>query len=154
MVASRGKGIVQVDFYQLTRDPAEHVLPALVQKILGSDGRLLVVSKDSEQLERVSAALWNYHPESFLAHDMAGQGNDDIQPILLSEACGAANGARMIALADGIWRDEVLEFDRAFYLFPPAKTDDARAAWRKLAEIEGVERHYWRQDGGKWRQGP
>ncbi|MGL5838541.1 MAG: DNA polymerase III subunit chi [Sphingorhabdus sp.] len=147
---------MQVDFYQLTRDPAEQVLPAIAQKILDDGGRLLVVSGDEAQLGKVSTALWNWKPESFLAHAKAkaGEGEDGLQPILLANVPDPANGARMIALADGEWRDEALSFDRAFYLFPPDKTDSARSAWRMLADKSDVERRYWRQDGGKWRQGP
>jgi DNA polymerase III subunit chi len=146
---------MQVDFYQLTRDPAEKILPALAAKLLGEDARLLVVSNDAKQLTDVSAALWTQKADSFLAHAIADGGQGDAaQPILLSNAADATNGAKNIALADGVWRDEALGFDRAFYLFPPERTDDARAAWRALGDNEGVERRYWRQDGGKWVQGP
>ena len=144
---------MQVDFYQLTRDPAEKVLPPIAQRVLDGGGRLLVVG-DSAQLDAISAALWNAKPDSFLAHAKAGDSEDSIQPILLSSEPVAANLAKFIALADGIWRDEALEFDRAFYLFPPDSTDNARAAWRALADKEDVERRYWKQDGGKWVQGP
>ncbi|HMT42156.1 MAG TPA: DNA polymerase III subunit chi [Sphingorhabdus sp.] len=145
---------MQVDFYQLTRDPAEQVIPAIAQKILDDGGRLLVVSGDNSQLEKLSTALWNAKPESFIAHQMVGEGDDSLQPVLLAGEPVATNSARMIALADGEWRDQALGFDRAFYLFPPDKTDNARAAWRALADKPDVERRYWKQDGGKWRQGP
>ena len=144
---------MQVDFYQLTRDPAEKVLPPIAQRVLDGGGRLLVVG-EAAQLDVISAALWNAKPDSFLAHAKAGEDDDSIQPILLSSEPVAANGAKFIALADGQWRDEALEFDRAFYLFPPDSTDNARAAWRALGEKESVERRYWKQDGGKWVQGP
>lgn len=147
-------GPVQVDFYQLTRDPAEQVIPAIAQKILDDGGRLLIVSGGNKQLDKLSSALWTQKSESFLAHARAGEGDDSIQPILLSSSCEGANGARMVALADGEWRDAVLGFDRAFYLFPPEKTDNARATWRALATNTDVERRYWKQDGSKWRQGP
>ena len=145
---------MQVDFYQLTRDPAEQVIPAIAQKILDDGGRLLVVSGDNSQLEKLSTALWNAKPESFIAHQMVGEGDDSLRPVLLAGEPVATNSARMIALADGEWRDQALGFDRAFYLFPPDKTDNARAAWRALADKPDVERRYWKQDGGKWRQGP
>lgn len=145
---------MQVDFYQLTRDPAEQVIPAIAQKILDDGGRLLVVSGEDAQLDRLSSALWAAKAESFIAHEKAGSGGEMLQPVLLSTDAIAANGARMIALADGEWRQQALQFDRAFYLFPPEKTDNARAAWRALADQQGVERRYWKQDGGKWRQGP
>ena len=146
---------MQVDFYQLTRDPAEKILPALAGKILGDGGRLLVVCDSNAQLESLSNALWNAKGDAFLANAVAaGTDGDARQPILLSGTVDAANGARFVAMADGIWRAEALAFDRAFYLFPPERTDDARAAWRKLGEDEAITRNYWRQDGGKWIKGP
>lgn len=145
---------MQVDFYQLTRDPAEKVVPAVAQRVLDGGGRLLIVSNDAAQLDLISAALWNAKADSFLAHAKAGEGDDSIQPILLSSETEAANGAKFIALADGEWRDAALAFDRAFYLFPPSHIDNARSAWRALGEKEGVERRYWKQDGAKWVQGP
>jgi DNA polymerase III subunit chi len=144
---------VQVDFYQLTRDPAEKVLPPIAQRVLDGGGRLLVVGGGA-QLDSISAALWAFKPDSFLAHAKVGEGDDSCQPILLSAEPFAANLAKFIALADGVWRDEALGFDRAFYLFPPSHTDNARHAWRSLAAKENVERRYWKQDGGKWVQGP
>jgi DNA polymerase III subunit chi len=146
---------MQVDFYQLTRDPAEKILTILAQKVLDDGGRLLVVSSDEGQLTTISAALWNAKPESFLANAIAEGGEGDrVQPVLLSFEPEASNGARFIALADGEWRNEALEFDRVFYLFPPASTDNARAAWRALGEREDVVRKYWKQDGGSWVEGP
>jgi DNA polymerase III subunit chi len=144
---------VQVDFYQLTRDPAEKVLPPIAQRVLDGGGRLLIIG-ESAQLDVISGALWAFKPDSFLAHSKAGEGEESAQPILLSTEPFAANLAKFIALADGIWREEALEFERVFYLFPPSHTDDARAAWRALADKEDVERRYWKQDGGKWVQGP
>ena len=145
---------MQVDFYQLTRDPAEKVLPAIAQKILDQRQRLVIVSADKGHLDLISKALWAWKPDSFLAHQIAGEGDDSIQPILLSHAPIAANAAKFIALADGIWRDEAISFDRAFYLFPPERTDDARMAWRALGDTADVDRRYWKQDGGKWVEGP
>lgn len=145
---------MQVDFYQLTRDPAHVVLPAIAQKVLDEGRRLLIVSADMGQLKSISSSLWSWKAESFLAHDRAIKGNAEQQPILLSQTPDAENSARLVAIADGEWRDEALSFDRVFYLFPPQNTDQARAAWKALGARQDVERRYWRQDGGKWRQGP
>jgi DNA polymerase III subunit chi len=147
---------MQVDFYQLTRDPAHVVLPAIASKVIDEGRRLLIVSGDMGQLKTISSSLWGWKAESFLAHDRAGQGDDAHQPILLSGDPVAANGARLVALADGEWRGDLLDMDvdRVFYLFPPQFTDQARDAWRSLKDKDGVERRYWKQEGGKWRQGP
>ena len=143
---------MQVDFYQLTRDPAEKVLPAIAQRILDNKGRLLIISDDAGQLDAISGALWTARTDSFLAHAKSGEGDDALQPILLSQDTDAPNGAKFVALADGNWRAVTEEFERVFYLFPPEQTDNARSAWRTLGD--GVERRYWKQDGGKWVQGP
>ncbi|WP_298167555.1 DNA polymerase III subunit chi [Novosphingobium sp.] len=148
---------MRVDFYQLSRDPAELVLPRLAQGTLGAGERLLVVSEDAGQLGRISEALWTRIPESFLAHGMAGGEHDARQPILLSHEPLPANGARYLALADGVWRDMAEGYEgaaRVFLLFPPERVDDARATWRMLGTREGAERKYWRQEGGKWLEGP
>ena len=144
---------MRVDFYQLSRDPAELVLPKLAQGTLGAGKRLLVVSEDADQLQRIGEALWTRLPETFLANGLAGGQHDARQPILLSQVAEPANGARYLALADGVWRD-MDGAERVFLLFPPERIDDARGCWRMLGTREGVERKYWRQDGGKWLQGP
>jgi DNA polymerase-3 subunit chi len=144
---------MRVDFYQLTRDPAELVVPLLARSTLGAGERLLVVSDDAGQLGRISAALWQRVADSFLAHGFAGGAQDARQPILLGTAPDPANGARYLALADGQWR-EVEGMARVFLLFAPERIDDARQTWRLLGQRDGTERHYWRQDGGKWREGP
>ena len=143
---------MRVDFYQLSRDPAEWVLPLIARNTLGAGERLLVVSEDTGQLDRIGEALWTRLPDTFLANGQAGGPHDARQPILLSTAVVPANGAQFLALADGGWRES--EAARVFLLFPPDRIDEARATWRRLGQREGVERKYWRQDGGKWREGP
>lgn len=143
---------MQVDFYQLSRDPAEAVVPLLARNTLKAGQRLLVVSADDELTGRISEWLWA-GAESFLAHGLSGGPHDARQPILLADVPEPANGARFIILADGTWQDAALGFDRAFLLFDGATIEDARATWRGLDGRDGVERRYWRQEeNGKWVQ--
>ena len=145
---------MQVDFYQLSMDPVERVLPSIAQRLLDNGDRLLVVAADPERLDHISKGLWGAGDDSFLVHGGADCANADIQPILLGLDCTAANGARNIALADGLWRDKALEFDRVFYFFDQETIDGARQSWRSLAKREGVEPRFWKQEGRKWVQGP
>jgi len=140
---------MRVDFYQLSRDPVENVIPQLAQNTLKSGERMLVVSGDDAQLAKVSGELWK-RPDSFLANGRAGASDQDRQPILLSDQVEPANSARFVALADGQWRDAALTFERAFLLFDDATLESARGTWRMLDDREGVERHFWRQEEGKW----
>jgi DNA polymerase-3 subunit chi len=145
---------VRVDFYQLSRDPVEQVLPRIAGRILEEGERLLIVSDGPDQLDRISGCLWDAGPSSFLAHDRAGCANPQLQPILLSTSCDAPNGASRIALVDGRFREDALAFARTFYFFDESTIKLARTTWRDLGKREGADIHFWRQDGGKWRMGP
>ena len=144
---------MRVDFYQLSRDPAEGVLPLIARNTLKTGERLLVVSADEAQLGRISDALWALK-DSFLAHGRSGEGQEEHQPILLSVQPEPANGARYLAIADGVWRDGAAPFERTFYIFDDVTLQPARDCWRMLGQREGVERHFWKQQDGRWVEGP
>jgi DNA polymerase-3 subunit chi len=141
---------VQVDFYQLAGTPAEQVIATLAEKVLEADGRLLIVAEDEAQLVRLDRQLWDQGATSFLPHGVAGGAEDARQPILLSTSPAAPNQARNLLIADGLWREAALTYDRSFYLFEDDTLEGARLAWKLLAGREGVERRYWAREAGKW----
>ncbi|MEO5494918.1 MAG: DNA polymerase III subunit chi [Sphingomonas sp.] len=144
---------MQVDFYHLTVTPLERALPSIAQRVVGGGGRLLIVSSDETQRGAIDRLLWSYAPESFLPHAQAGGEDDASQPVLIAAEIAPANEAANVALIDGEWRDEALGFERAFHFFDADRIQDARAAWKALADRDGVERRYWKQDdAGKWEQ--
>ncbi|UYY59099.1 DNA polymerase III subunit chi [Sphingomonas sp. S2-65] len=144
---------MQVDFYHLTRTPLARALPRIAERILANAGRLLVVASEEEVRVQLDQQLWTYAPDSFLPHGLAGGEDDARQPVLISGAVAAANGAENVALADGVWRDEALAFTRAFHFFTDDHIQEARLAWKGLAGKDGVERRYWKQDeAGRWEQ--
>ena len=143
---------MQVDFYQLGSTPLEQVIASIAQKLLGEGKRLLVVAEDQGLLGRLDRMLCDQGPTSFLPHALAAGSEDARQPILLASQTDAPNLARNILIADGRWREAALTFDRAFYLFDAATLEGARLAWKLLAGREGVERRYWAQVDGRWKQ--
>jgi len=149
--------MARVDFYRLTRDPVERVLPALASRILGNGDRLLVVAGPAMQRQAIDEALWTLQPASFLPHGAAGSPDEAIEPILIAGTLAAPppNGATHLAHADGEWRDEALGFARVFLLFDNSRIDDARALWRSLAARDDVDNRFWKQDeNGRWSEGP
>jgi DNA polymerase-3 subunit chi len=144
---------MQVDFYHLTAQPLDRVLPRIAERVIETGARLLIVADSEGQRLSLDRLLWTYAPESFLAHALAGGEGDPHQPILIAGTPEPTNAARNIALADGIWREEALGFDRAFHFFDEDRIVEARAAWKALADRDGIERRYWKQsDTGKWEQ--
>jgi DNA polymerase III subunit chi len=134
---------MQVDFYQLAGTPPEQVIASIAEKLLASDGRLIVVANDEVYLARLDRMLWDQGETSFLPHGVAGGAEDARQPILLSTSPDAPNLARNMLIADGVWRDAALTYDRSFFLFDGATLLKAREAWKSLADREGIERRYW-----------
>ena len=149
--------MARVDFYRLTRDPVERVLPALATRILANGDRLLVVAASAMKRQTIDEALWTLNPASFLPHGNAGSPDEAIEPSLLAGTLDPSppNSATHIALADGEWREEALAFERIFLLFDHSRIDDARATWRTLAAREDVDNRFWKQDeNGRWSEGP
>ena len=141
---------MRVDFYQLGNAAPEGVVAAIAGRLVGEDERLVVVAEDEALLARLDRQLWDQGDTGFLPHGIAGGSDDSRHPILLSTAVDAPNLARNLLIADGEWRDAALGFDRAFFLFDADTLEAARLAWKLLAGREGVERHYWSNEGGKW----
>ena len=141
---------MQVDFYQLAGTPPEQVIASIAEKLLAADGRLIVVASDEVFLARLDRMLWDQGPTSFLPHGVAGGADDVRQPILLSTSPDAPNLARNMLIADGVWRDAALTYDRAFYLFDSSNLEEARLSWKLLSGRDGLERRYWAQEEGKW----
>lgn len=145
---------VLVDFYHLTRDPAGVVAPRIAERVLADGGRLLVTHDDEAALAKLDRQLWDASPSSFLPHGREGSADDKRQPILLSTGVVAANGARNLLIADGRWREAGGSFERVFYLFDRDALAGARDAWRALSKRPDAQCRYWKQDGGRWVQGP
>jgi len=141
---------VQLDFWQLSRDPIERVVALIAERTRGADETLLVVAADEGQRAAISRALWEARPEAFLANGEASAPHAERQPILLSSECDPVNGARYAVLADGLWRSEAEPFERVFLLFGDAGTEAARATWRQFDGREDVTRSYYAQEDGKW----
>ena len=141
-----------VDFYHLTTTPLERVLPRICERILADGGRLLIVAEDS-MLPQLDTQLWSFAREAFLPHGRSDGAAPERQPVLLSSAMEPLNGATNVALADGIWRDEALSFERTFFFFDADRVEAARLSWKSVKAREDAQPRYWKQDeGGKWVQ--
>jgi DNA polymerase-3 subunit chi len=102
-------------------------------------------------LEALDEALWLSQSPDWLPHGMAGGAHDDWQPILLSQAAEAVNGARFLFLVDGA-EVAVEGFVRVFDLFDgndEAAVAAARARWR-AATAAGHALTYWQQGPKGW----
>ena len=150
--------MVEIAFYQLRRTPLETALPKLLEKVLESDRRALVLAASEERAEALNAALWTYDRGSFLPHGTARDGRPERQPILLATddatANGATpNGAHVAVMVDGVAPADPGRFERCLDIFDgsdAAALKAARARWRAHRD-RGDTVTYWEQtQSGSW----
>lgn len=144
---------MRVDFYHLLSSPVERTLPQLLERILKTGERAIVMASSQDRLEALSNTLWTANPNSWIPHGSVKDGFSDKQPIWLTDTEENPNGARFLVLTDGMASSRMSEFDRCLDIFDgnaEAMRDAARDRW-KAAKAAGHELHYWQQDDdGKW----
>jgi DNA polymerase-3 subunit chi len=144
--------MADIGFYHLTRTAIDQALPPLLGRTLAAGQRAVVRCGSAERLAALDTALWLCANPDWLPHGTAASGNADRQPIWLTEADEAPNGARFLFLIDGSSSGRMASFDRVFDLFDgndQAAVAAARQRW-VAAKAEGHKLSYWQQAARGW----
>ncbi len=145
---------MRVDFYHLQTSPVERALPQLLERVLQSGNRAVVMAASEDRIESLANVLWTADPNSWLPHGTVKDGVAAEQPIWLTDREENPNGARMLVLTDGMSSARMAEFDRCLDLFDgnsEEATSAARARW-STAKAAGHELHYWQQTDAGWKE--
>ena len=143
-----------VYFYHLVQNPLEAALPQLIDRALGAGWRVAVRGTDAARMEWLDRKLWLGPDDRFLPHGLAGGPHDALQPVLLTTAHEASNGAECLMVVDGaeVSPEEADGYARICILFDgadeAAKTH-ARAQWKAMTGA-GAEAQYWNDESGRW----
>ncbi len=144
---------MRVDFYHLSSSPVERTLPQLLERILKTGERAVVMAASQDRLEALSNTLWTYSPNSWLPHGSVKDGFAAQQPVWLTDNDENPNGAKFLVLMDGMSSSRMGEYDRCLDIFDgnvEPMREAARDRW-KAAKAAGHELRYWQQDEvGKW----
>ena len=149
------EGGCEVWFYHLERSEAGEVLPELLDKARARGWRALVVTGAPERTAEISARLWGWREESFLAHGRADEPEARRQPILLSADGENHNGAEAVLLLDGAEPPPLDGFSRCIDLFDGRDPEAVAAARRRWSAARKAGRpvSYWRQtEAGGWKK--
>ncbi len=124
--------MTDISFYHLTSTPLQRALPKLLEKIVGSGHRALVVTSSEEEAEQLSQLLWTYDQDSFLPHGTLKDGRAEDQPILFSVEMTPHNNATMVLLTNGHAIEQPERFERVLDMFDgnnAAAVTSARTRW-------------------------
>lgn len=142
-----------IGFYHLVRSPLEKALPKLLEKVLESGARAVVMAGSGERVETLNAVLWTYHPNSFLPHGSARDGKPEQQPIWLTERDENPNGATILVLTDGASSGQIDRYARCLEIFDggdPEAVSRARERWRTYKDAGHNVTYYQQTDTGGW----
>ena len=85
--------MTDIGFYHLQKWPLERALPKLLEKVLETGKRAVVIAGSEDRVEALNGLLWTYNPNSFLPHGTSRDGNAADQPVWLTTEDENPNGA-------------------------------------------------------------
>ncbi len=144
-----------ITFYCLTQTPVEKALPRVLEKAVEAGLRAKIFVKNEERMEELNKALWTYHPQSFLPHGSAKEGQPDLQPIYISAINENENGATVLALPDQDLGEIPAGIEKVLYFYHQAfqpGVANAKAHWAQLKEA-GHPLTLWTQTASGWEKG-
>jgi DNA polymerase-3 subunit chi len=144
--------MAEIGFYHLTRTAIDQALPPLLGRTLAAGQRAVVRCGSAERLAALDTALWLCPNPDWLPHGTIAGGQADRQPIWLTEADEAPNGARFLFLIDGASSERMAAYDRVFDLFDGNDADAVAAARQRwiVAKSAGHQLSYWQQGARGW----
>jgi DNA polymerase-3 subunit chi len=145
---------MRVDFYHLLTSPLERALPQLLEKVVQSGQRAVVLAASDDRVEALATHLWIYTTDSWMPHGTDKDGFGPDQPIWLTTRDENPNGARILVLTDGMAAARLEEYDRCLDLFDGANAESTTAARERwtAAKAAGHELHYWQQTDTGWQE--
>lgn len=116
--------------YHHSISPLEKVLPKLLEKILASGQRAVVMASSEEQLKTIDTFLWTYSKSELLPHGTAEDGNAGFQPIWLTCIEENPNQAQILILVGDLRPSNISLFEKVLLLntdWPPTLTQWAQS---------------------------
>jgi DNA polymerase-3 subunit chi len=125
----------------------------VLEKVVASGQRAVVVAGSNERVESLNAALWTYDDRSFLPHGSAADGSAALQPIWLTTIEENPNRAEMLVVVDGVVPTRLEDWPGICAFFD-GRDDEAvtaaRISWKQWKEAGHTLRYFRQTDRGGW----
>lgn len=143
-----------VQFYHLLSTSRERAVPKLMEKVLASGSRAVMILDSDAALKTMSDALWANDPASFIPHGSPRDGQPEAQPIFLTLTDTNPNGADILCVLDGSLASSAANYKKILDVFDganDAQVASARGRWAHY-KAQGYALQYIRQQpGGSWK---
>lgn len=143
-----------IQFYHLLSTSRARAVPKLMEKVLASGAKAVMLVNSDGMLKTMSDALWANDPASFLPHGTARDGHAAEQPIYLTLADENPNGAEILCVLDGSLPQSVASYSKLLDVFDgndEAETAAARTRWAHYKSAGFQLQYIKQQPGGGWK---
>lgn len=142
-------------FYHLTTSNVEEASPKLMEKLLDSGAKAVVLLNNRQMLESLDNAFWSVGGTRFIPHGIEDDTeNKDLQPLYLTTNQENPNNADFLVMVGKPNGEFYKEFEKNIIIFSSANNDDlenARSLWKELKANDNFELKYYQQDEkGGW----
>ncbi len=143
----------RIGFYHLQKTSLEQALPKLLEKVLDSGQRAVVMAGSAERVAFFDSMLWTFAPDSWLPHGTARDGDAERQPIFLTDKDENPNQATVLLLTDGVVSEQIDRFERCLLLFDgndETAVAASRDLWKKWKERGFLLTYFQQTERGGW----
>lgn len=145
--------MTELSFYHLNNMPIEKALTKLLEKIIISDQKVLLLLKDQEEVKKYDDLLWSNN-RSFIAHGSEEDEYSDIQPIYLTYQSKNVNNASILIILNTLGHNFNLpDFKKIINIFNGSdelELQKANTYWQ--SQDSNIKLIYWWQDKNGWSQ--
>ena len=142
--------MADVSFYQATASTVEKVLPTLLEKIIGSGKRAVVVTSNEKRLKEIDDYLWT--SSRFLPHGTAKDPNPNRQPVFITHKEENPSKAEILIVIDGIVPEFAKDFARVVDIYDGNNANDTAHAKQRMDKYADGNKvvHYKQNPKGGW----
>lgn len=146
--------MTSIQFYHLLSTSRERAVPKLMEKVLKSGSRAVMLLESGPALKTMSDALWTNDPAGFLPHGSARDGHTEQQPVYLALTEENPNGADILCVLNGALPASVATYNRLLDVFDGSREEEvvaARARWTHYKTAGFALQYIKQQPGGGWK---
>lgn len=109
---------MQIVGYHHSISPLEKVLPKLLEKVLASGQKAVVMIPSQEQLKTIDTFLWTYSKSELIPHGGIEDGNALLQPVWLTCIEENPNHATLLVIIGNLRPTHISTFEKILILTP------------------------------------
>lgn len=145
--------MTEISFYHFVSSPLEAVLPKLLEKVISSGQKAVVLTASEEKMDLLNTVLWTYSTRTFLPHGSQKDEFHSEQPIYIT--CREENpaGADVLVITEGLEPAFIGNFSRCLDLFDGTSEEEtakARKRWGHYKKANYILNYFQQTEQGGW----